>query len=451
MENLLGRISGAFSALIWESDLTRASPAKIWLIRVLRVAGALHREFSRGELTLRAMGLVYTTLLSLVPLLAVSFSVLKAFDVHNQIEPVLANFMAPLGDKGVEITANIIGFVENMRVGVLGSLGLAVLIFTVVSLVQKIENAFNSIWHDTPTRSVLRRFSDYLSVMLVGPVLVFSAIGLTASMVSNRLVQKILAIEPFGTAFYLAGQVMPYLLIIAAFTFVYIFIPNTKVRLSSALTGGVIAGILWKTAGWGFAVFVAHSANYHAIYSGFAIVIIFMIWIYVSWLILLLGAQISFYHQNPQFLRQRVETPRLSAHVQEYLAYWLMRKIGTAFSRGETPPRLSELAQRAQVPTDLLNEVEGALKREQLIRETADEPPGLVPGRDLDTLTLAMIRRAIRTAHEETFTIDERALGDAALESIMQEVDAAADSALHERTLASIVESSTPSDVRGGA
>ena len=263
--------------LVWKADIDALPPLRGRAVTTLRVIYVVVRDLADGQLTLRAMSLVYTTLLSMVPLLAVSFSVLKAFGVHNQIEPMLLNLLAPLGDKGVEITTRIIGFVDNMKAGLLGSLGLAFLIYTVISLLQKIERTFNFTWHVTQNRPFAQRFSDYLSVVLIGPVLVFSAIGITASVLSMDVVQKLAAIEPFGNLIELGSRLVPYLLIIAAFAFIYIFIPNTKVRAGSALVGGLVAGILWETTGWVFASFIVTSTKYTAIYSTFATLIMNMI------------------------------------------------------------------------------------------------------------------------------------------------------------------------------
>ncbi|MDH5246943.1 MAG: YihY/virulence factor BrkB family protein, partial [Betaproteobacteria bacterium] len=149
----------------------------LWKARVLgavRLVIALFRDLVAGNLTLRTMSLVYTTLLSMVPLLALSFSVLKAFGVHNQVEPMLQNLLAPLGEQGHELTSRLVGFIAQMNVGVLGSVGLALLLYTAVSLMQKIEESFNAIWHITHLRSLGDRVSRYLTVLLVGPILVFS-------------------------------------------------------------------------------------------------------------------------------------------------------------------------------------------------------------------------------------------------------------------------------------
>ena len=223
---------------LWTVPLESLSGPQAFLVRLLRLITVSFKDFSEGLISLRAMSLVYTTLLSLVPLLAVSFSVLKGFGVHNQIEPVLANFLAPLGPKGQELTTKIIGFVENLNVGVLGSLGLAFLLYTVISLVQKIEGAFNEIWHVRRSRSFSRRISDYLSLILVGPVLVFSGLGLAASITGTALVKKVLEVEAVGTALLMAGKLVPFLVVCAAFSFIYLFIPSTKVHLKSALVGG---------------------------------------------------------------------------------------------------------------------------------------------------------------------------------------------------------------------
>jgi len=146
MIELLTKIKTFFQVTLWQDVSEQSNALWRWLINTLRVCYIMVRELATGELNLRAMSLVFTTLLSLVPLIAVAFSVLKAFGVHNQIEPLLLSVLEPLGTKGVEITTNIIGFVQNVKVGVLGSVGVAMLFYTIIALVQKVENAFNFVW-----------------------------------------------------------------------------------------------------------------------------------------------------------------------------------------------------------------------------------------------------------------------------------------------------------------
>ena len=327
MTELVKRLNDFLTRDIWYLDPGPQARFRAFLIKSLRLIHASVREFHERDLPLWATSLVYTTLLSLVPLLAFSFSVLKGFGVHNQIEPFLSQFLAPLGTESNEITHRIIVFVEKVNVSVLGSLGLATLIYTVISLVQKIEDALNHIWKIEKTRSFTRRFSDYITILLIGPVLMFTAIGLTATVSSTTIVQKLMSIEPFGTAIYIAGKLVPYLFVTITFTLIYILLPNTKVRFGSALLGGVVAGILWQTAGWAFTYFIASSTRYPAIYSSFAVIILFMIWLYVNWLILLVGAEISFCHQNLRFLTLKKEVFNLSNRLKEKLSFLIMYLI----------------------------------------------------------------------------------------------------------------------------
>ncbi|MBT8122207.1 MAG: YihY family inner membrane protein, partial [Gammaproteobacteria bacterium] len=309
MVNIIRDFFGKAIAFVWDDDLRRLKGLHRATVFILRVMHMLFKELLGGQLNLRAMSLVYTTLLATVPLLAVSFSVLKGFGYHERLESYLFGIMLePLGPSGVEVAETIMGFVDNVKVGMLGSLGFALLIYTVVALVQKIEAAFNFVWQIERLRSMSQRFSNYLSVITIGPVLVFSAVGITATMLNTDIAQSMVAIEPFGTLMLYAGKLLPYLLICLAFTFIYILIPNTRVQFRAALVGGIIAGVLWKITGWGFATFIASSAKYAAIYSSFAILILLLIWMYLSWLILLVGSQIAYFVQNPKFMTlHRVE------------------------------------------------------------------------------------------------------------------------------------------------
>jgi membrane protein len=263
------------------------SKIQMSLYRAAVVANTRYRD---DVLNLQVMSLTYSTLLSLVPLLAVMFSVLKAFGVQNVLEPLLAQMLQPLGADASVLTNNIIRFVDNLRVGILGAAGLALLFYTVVTLVAKIEDALNRIWRLPRSRTWSQRITAYLSVLLVGPVMVFTALTLIASAQSYWLIERLVQIGFVNYIFTLATNIMPFVLFCATFTFLYKLIPYTRVRFGSALTGGAAAGILWQLVGTVFAAFVVNSARYAAIYSSFAIMIIFLIWVYIGWLIFLVGA-----------------------------------------------------------------------------------------------------------------------------------------------------------------
>ena len=434
------KITEFFTRKVWEIDTSPLGRFKTFLITTVRLIYVAVREFTEGHLTLRAMSLVYTTLLSIVPVLAISFSVLKAFGVHNEVvEPFLLKFLAPLGDKGQEITEKIIGFVDNMKVGVLGSLGIGMLLYTVVSVIQKVEKAFNDIWRIKKPRSFARRFSDYISILIVGPVLMFSAIGLTASFMSNAVVQKIVSIEPLGTLFYFAVEKSPYILVCAAFTFLYIFIPNTKVKFKSALVGGVMAGIMWQAASWAFASFVVTSTKYSAIYSGFAILLMFMIWLYVNWLILLVGAQISFYKQYPYLLSVKRGVYDLSHRLKEKLVLMIMYHIGYNHYHNRSPWTLNALADLLQLPVDAISRILTNLERHSLIVETGDDPPAFLPAKDIETITLYELLNTVRVAEDDAAEIEKKVATDTNIDALMDGLETAISDTLDGKTLKDIV------------
>lgn len=355
---------------------------------------AVLEEFRNGRLTLQAASLVYTTLLSLVPLIAVVFSVLKAFDVQQAMEPLLARALEPLGPQGAEITARIIEFVSNLRVGVLGALGVAGLFYTVFSLIGQIEDALNYMWRVRRSRSIARKFSDYFSVVLVGPVLVFTALALTASAQSYWLMQRVLAIESLGFVVTLVTRVMPFVLLCIIFTALYKLIPHTQVRFSSALVGGVTAGILWQLVGAGFTAFVAGSANYKAIYSSFAILIIFLIWIYVAWLVVLIGGKVAYVYQYPFTYLAGGPWGRHGYVFRAWLALSALAEITRRHLTGEPPWRLAELASSLNVGVASLEEIIDDFIRRGLLFRTV-EPEGLVPGRPPEQVKVSEILSAL--------------------------------------------------------
>lgn len=366
-----------------------------WLYKTGRSVYAVARDVISGQLTLHAMSLVYTTLLSIVPLLALSFSVLKAMGVHQRMEPLLYQFFEPMGPQGMEVAERILGFVDNMRVGVLGSVGLALLVYTVISLVQKIERSFNMIWRVPEMRSMAQRFSNYLSVIMVGPLLMVSAIGVTATIFSSNVVQRFMEIEPFGSLIVVVSRFTPFFLVVGAFTFVYVFIPNTRVKLRYAFIAGLVAGVSWQAAGMLFASFVANSTKYAAIYSGFAVGIILLIWTYLNWMILLLGASLAFYMQNPGSVAKR-QNVQLAPELQERVGLALMWMVAKPFSLGQPAPQQEALEYDLRVPGEVTRSISDKLIRAGLLSLAGRNGDQLVPGKALHLITVGSVLQTIR-------------------------------------------------------
>jgi membrane protein len=429
------------NTFVWDDDLQDLGGLHKLLVFVLRVLQLLFKELMGGQLNLRAMSLVYTTLLSIVPLLAVSFSVLKGFGVHNKIEVLLYNLLTPLGPSGVEITDKIISFVENVRVGVLGSIGLALLIYTVVALLQKIEAAFNFVWQIENLRAFSQRFSNYLSVILIGPVLIFSAVGFTATVLNMEVAQRLAAIEPFGTLMLFGSMLVPYILVCLAFTLIYIFIPNTRVHFKAALIGGVIAGVIWKITGWGFAAFIASSSKYAAIYSSFAILILLLIWMYLSWLILLVGSQIAYFVQHPRYMTLHRDPVVLSNRMREQLALQIMYLVGYNYFHDKPAWNLDRFVDYLDLPGEPVHRVIRVLvDTGYLIEIINEDTPVYLPLHDIETIRLVDVISDIRSARESRIVCMEKLTPVKAVDEVMSRLQASRQSTLGEQTLRSLVE-----------
>jgi len=417
---------------IWESPLESRPPWQRGLINGLRIIQLLIRDLAEGQITLRAMGLVYTTLLSMVPLLAVSFSVLKGFGVHNQVRPLLLKLLEPLGEKGVEIT-------DNVQVGVLGAVGLALLFYTVISLLQKVERAFNYTWRVSRPRPLSQRFSDYLSVILIGPVLMFTAIGIMASLAKTSFVQTLIMHPVLGRLYDVVAHLLPYGLMTTVFAFVYVLFPNTRVKVSAALIGGLVASILWQFTGWLFAAFVVNSAKYTAIYSVFATLIVFLVWLYLNWLILLVGCSIAFYVQHPEYRNLRPRFVRLSNRVRERLGLHVMIRVARHFCTRRPPWTVATLAEAMNVGADIVQRIVDGLVETRLLAITADDPPCLLPASALESLTLREVLSAIRRIGEYRSISVDLLPQDETVDALTGEIEAALDTVTGNRTLLDIV------------
>lgn len=368
-------------------------------LEMLRALDALITVFARGQLSLWAMSLVYTTLLSLTPFLALGFSLLKALGVHNSLEPVLIEALRGLGpEQAKQVSDTVVTFVSKVEVGVLGSLGVALLLYSAISLIQKVEGAFNEVWQVENPRGISTRLTEYLAVLTVGPALVFTALGLTAGALNGEWAGWVSRIEPFGFFLFVFSTILPYLLIVGVFTFLYAFVPQARVKARAALIGGVVAGFLWQTLSYAFAAFVAGATDYNAIYSGFAIMIFVLIWLYVGWLILLAGCQIAYYVQHPARMNPLLSRMVHAGRAREQAGLSLMAQVGLRFLRGEPP------ASRELLAKDLgLSETGAQALAAPLIEGgyLAESGPCLLMARDPASYDLATLWRHLRGARPE--------------------------------------------------
>ena len=427
--------------LIWDPEISEVTRSKRLTRSFFEIAFRVTRDFIGNLVNLEAMALAFKTLLSLAPLLAVIFSILKGFGVHNRMEPALAEALSPLGEKGREVTAYLISFVDKMSAGALGSVGLVTLFITVLSLMAIIEQAFNRIWRVKAPRKLARRFSDYLSVILVGPVLVVAAITITATLQSNSFVQKMMSLEPFGTVILTLLKFVPYFTLWGAFTFLYVFIPNTRVKLTSAVIGGLVAAVLWQTVGWGFTVFVASSTRYYAIYSSFAILLLFLLWLHVGWVIVLLGAQVAYAHQYIRFYEGERELLINSLAGREKLALQMMFLIGRNFFHGLDPLTMTALANQLYVPEGLVRDFMETFRHGRLLLPVSDQE-AFVLARDPERISIKEILDCVRNPGGKKPAV--RSAEETGIDELLVKVDDSVAQALEGKSLQSLIIDQNP-------
>jgi len=378
-----------FRQWLW-SDSPRAQPWFGRLIKnIIRTVVAVLRDFRSGQLSMRAMSLVYTTVIAVVPLLALSFSVLKGFGMHNNLEPALLEALVDLGDKRFDIVSSVMGFIDNVNVGVLGSVGFAILIYSVISMMHKIEHAFNYTWRIKRARGMSERFRDYLSVIFVAPLLIFLSAAITASSQTDQAIAQIQAM-PFGAGLVqFSSKLIPYLIMSVGFSFIYMFLPNTQVKLLPAFIGGLVTAIIWKVMGWSISVFIANSASNVAIYSAFASIIILMVWMYLGWLVLLVGASVAFYQQNPKMMLSEKQEEALSNDLRLKISLNIIYSVFEKYMQGAKPWTSQALAEKFSLNVTLIEDLADELEMQGYIVRRDSEQRELYPGRSADAVSVA--------------------------------------------------------------
>ncbi|MBI2082918.1 MAG: YihY family inner membrane protein [Deltaproteobacteria bacterium] len=286
-----------FQAEIWEIDLKTLRWFKKIPLYLCRVGLIVHQGYQKKMVPVRATALAYTTLLSLVPFLAVTFALFKAFGgLEKSAEPIKALILSNLATgTGTAVTGYLDQFIENFRSGAVGLIGFFLLILSVVGVLATIEKAFNDIWEIPQSRSFIRRFTTYWTLITTGPVLVGVTLTVTGALQSSKLVNQILALS--GAEKFFIGKI-PWLITWGMFTGLYLIMPNTKVKIRSALMGGVIGGTLWEIAKYGYTLYATRIIKNYAFYGSLGMVPIFLIWIYYTWLVVLIGALLAHADQN---------------------------------------------------------------------------------------------------------------------------------------------------------
>lgn len=425
---------------LWHLELASPSRAKAALLQTVRVFVLAGRNFVHDRCPMRSTSLAFVTLLSLVPLLAFAFSVLKGFDVGEKVKPWLirqvvgsqeepeaepaaaAPERAPTAepapdaapaqeDPGVaaessaaqgqkQLVEGILTAIDRTDVRALGTIGLLFLLWTTIKLLSTIEVSFNHIWNVTRSRTFLRKTTDYVSVLVIAPILLVVAMSLTTAFQSNALVARMRESAVVGPVAALLLSWLRYVGTWIAFTFLYLFMPNTRVRWPAGILGGIVGGTIWQVAFWAYTHFQIGVAKYGAIYTTFAAIPIFMVWLYFSWTIVLFGAEVAHAFESVGRYWEERRAAGASFAVLEALGLRAMIAMSAAFYDDGRGLTVEELAERCKAPGRLVSQVLQMLAKWRIAVEIVrdDGVSAYHPGRALEKITPADVLSALRHA-----------------------------------------------------
>jgi len=407
---MLTKVKDFLKTDIWRISLKSYSRPKSFMIRQLRTVALAMRGFDEDKCKFRASALTFYTLLSIVPIFAMMFGIAKGFGIQKRVEVQLMEKM-----KGQEeVVKQIIGFanslLENTKGGLIAGIGIIFLFWTIIKVLSNIENSFNEIWGIKKPRSIGRKFSDYLSVMLVCPILLVVAGSMTVAISSQMrlIIEKISFIQSIGPLIFALLKLLPYCTIWIAFTFVFVFMPNTKVSLKSGLLAGIVAGTIFQIVQWAYINFQIGATKYGAIYGSFAALPLFLLWLQVSWLIILFGAEVSFAHQNVETYEFEPDCLSISHSYKKLLSLLVTHLIVKNFCTGKKPLDAIHISHALDIPVRLVREiiyelVESAVISE--VRQEQDKEAAYQPARDVESLTIKFVVEALEQRGNSTIPV----------------------------------------------
>jgi len=409
---MIKRIKTFMQVDVWQTPLHDKSKRYSFLIRQIRIFIVAFKGFMDNRVNLRASALTFYTLLSMVPIVAMGFGVAAGFGFDRKLEEfIIANF------KGQEEVMNWIinmsyDVLEGVEGGLLAGIGLIVLIWSVMQVLTNIENSFNAIWEVKKARSFVRKLSDYLAIMLIAPLLIIVSSSLSVY-ISTRLesvAQNVEVIQTVSPYLESAFRLLPYTLVWLLFTIIYMIMPNTKVNFKYALIAGIIAGTIFQVTQWAYIHFQIGVSTYSAFYGTFAALPLFLAWLQISWLIVLLGAEISFAYQNVKKYEFEAGSLNISNHDKRLVSLFLMRNIIKNFQEGNEPLTSTELSHELGMPMRLVRDMLFNLVKANVLNETITESPrenGYQPAIDVNIIDIKFVLDRLDAIGTDHLTVNE--------------------------------------------
>lgn len=381
---------------IWKIRLKNLSPTKAFFIKYLRIIILAWRGFVKDHCQKTASVLTYYSLLNVVPVIAVVFGIAKGFGLEKIIEKQIlqtaekANWQADLTNQILNFSHS---FLEKVNGGLIAGTGVILLFWTVISIMGKIEDSFNGIWEVKKSRTLARKFTDYLAMMFLAPVLLVisgSATILVASKV-EAIISKIAFLGIFSSVIFFLLSLLPYVSMWILLTMLYLVMPNTRISLRSGVLGGVAAGTIYQMVQWIYIKFQIGVASYSAIYGSFAALPLFLVWVQMSWMILLLGAEIAHASEHYETFGFYSDYLQISIYSRKFLMLRIIHLLTKKFSLREKPLSAEQIASALEIPVRLVQQLLDDLTNTGLVTETTPGTKNEVafqPGRPIEDITV---------------------------------------------------------------
>jgi membrane protein len=380
---------------IWEIRIKNLSPVKAFFVKDLRVLILALRGFFRDKCLLRASALTYYSLLSIVPLLALVFGIAKGFGletfIQNQIVELAerANWPPHLVERWVLFAGRLL---ETTKGGLVAGVGVILLLWAAISILGNIEDAFNEIWHVRKARTLVRKFTDYIAIMVIAPILIIVSSSLNVVVASKvqAIVQRIELLGAVSPYILLLLKFLPYLSIWILLVLNYIVIPNTKVGLRSAILAGVAAGTIFQLVEWIYITFQIGVSRYGPIYGSFAAMPLFLAWLQLSWMIVLFGAEVAVADEDSETYGFHPDFAYLSLASRKLLALKVLHLLVKRFIKGDRLPSMSEISTALEIPVRFVRHLLDELINARLVVETARNGNDTVfqPGQATEKMTI---------------------------------------------------------------
>jgi membrane protein len=409
---------------IWRMDIQGLPGPQAFIVHHLRVFILAVDGFSKDDCMPRASALTYYTLLSIVPVLAMAFGIAKGFGLEEALNRQLEYYLGAHEDILEQVVAFSYSLLEETRGGVIAGIGFVFLLWSVVKVLSNIEISFNAVWGVKKPRSWIKKITEYISVMIIAPILVTMSGSMTVFISTglSSLAEETRWLGFMGIVAELAPRVVPYVLIWLLFIFMFMAMPNTRVRLKPAIIAGVISGTMFQVMQLAYITLQVGAVKYNTVYGSFAALPLFLVWLQLSWMIVLFGAELSFAYANVKRYLFASEVKNISPEYKNRVSLLVMHYIIKCFLDQGRSAGSTEIQNDLGLPPSLVNQVLRELKEAGLIvmiSESGDDRDMYQPGRDVNELTTGRVLRVLQKRGSSDIPVS----GSAAWERISQAME----------------------------